>query len=319
MTETRANDPVTSGHSPAEACGGRVVLVVSPHAGRFRDHGRVRDLLSTAGLQVIETLPVDEVERIARWRTVPEEEPPLVVAAGGDGTLGAVANVLAGSEVPLAILPLGTNNDTARSLGIPLDPEDAARLLTTGRLERVDAGYFQPAEGEGRYFVQAATLGINVTFARLATNASFRQRLGRLTYLAAGILALREHQTFTCTITTEDAEERLDLIYLAIINAPVFGGPLGLTLPGADMTNRRLDVLAVEDRSLPHLLLVLVPLFLHRRLPLHTLHLLSGREIRVHSDRPLAVALDGEVQGKVPGTFTLSAASICVVVPPAGG
>jgi len=95
--------------------------------------------------------------------------------------LGAVAGHVAHTGPAQGILPLRTHNDTAQSLGIPRRIEDAVELLVSGKVSTVDAARFVPSAGEPRYFVQAGTLGMEVAFARLATKASVRKRLGRLT------------------------------------------------------------------------------------------------------------------------------------------
>jgi len=89
------------------------------------------------------------------------------------------AGHLAGTENPLGILPLGTGNDFARSLDIPLNPRRAARLLAIGEIARVDLGRLTRPTGAPRYFAHAATVGLNVDFAKLATRASVRGGMRR--------------------------------------------------------------------------------------------------------------------------------------------
>ena len=117
----------------------------------------------------------------------------IAVAAGGDGTIGSVATQIAGSEVALGILPLGTSNDTARSLGLPLDLAAAAAAIASGVPTIVDAGRVlaisssAAADARGTYFLHALTLGMNVEFARLATDLVRGQRWGRLNYAASAL------------------------------------------------------------------------------------------------------------------------------------
>ena len=142
-----------------------------------------------------------------------------VVAAGGDGTIGTTAERLVGTGIPLGILPMGTSNDVARALEIPFDLAAAAAAIAGGVPTRMDAGVVELLPGDGERetgwrrwlrvpaslrpgipagslcFLHAATLGLNVEFARLATDASRRAALGSLTYPAASLEALTHLQT----------------------------------------------------------------------------------------------------------------------------
>lgn len=84
-----------------------------------------------------------------------EGRPSIVVAAGGDGTINAVADAVRGTDVALGVLPVGTMNHFARDLGIPLDPAEAARVIAAGKTALVDVG-----EVNGRCFVNNASLGL---------------------------------------------------------------------------------------------------------------------------------------------------------------
>ena len=118
----------------------------------------------------------------------------LIVAAGGDGTVGAVANFLAYTGAIMGIIPLGTSNDVARSLRLPIRVEDAVHALATGKVATVDLGTFFAENEPPRYFAHAAAMGIDVKFAKLATQVTLRRRLGRFTYAVAAVLALRDRE-----------------------------------------------------------------------------------------------------------------------------
>jgi diacylglycerol kinase family enzyme len=109
------------------------VLVKSPHAGRSRKLARARRALDGDAIVVAEELEIAHLDRPPELLLTPEGTPRLVIAAGGDGTVGSVAGHLAGAENPLGILPLGTGNDFARSLDIPLNPR---RTVTGNRGDR---------------------------------------------------------------------------------------------------------------------------------------------------------------------------------------
>lgn len=293
-----------------------VVLVANAKAGQAGPRvEQAKAALRAVGLRLVEQLAVDELERLPRWLERAAGDRPLVVAAGGDGTVGAVSAHLANQGAVLGILPLGTANDFARSLGIPMDVGAAVRLLTEGQVATVDVGAFTAAGAPPRYFVQAATMGVGVDFARLAAQQAVRRRWGKLTYVAATALALRTARPFACDLRPDGEVRRMRLVHLAVLNAPVFGGVLGLTLPESELADRRLDVLIVEARPWPLLVLAALPLLLGRRPRRRGVRVGQARTLAVHVEQALAVSLDGEVAGELPGSFYLAAKALRVVTP----
>jgi YegS/Rv2252/BmrU family lipid kinase len=291
------------------------VLVTNPNAGRSsRLLGVARDALTRQGVEIVDDIDVRELGRVLDWVARPAGERPLIVAAGGDGTVGAVVGCVADTGAVLGILPLGTSNDVARSLGVPGRIADAASLLVAGKVATVDVGRFAMPDGTGRYFVHAAAMGVDVEFSKLATRPTVRRRLGHLTYAVAGMLAMRRRHPFTCTLHLDGREQEVTVIHLSVVNAPIFGGWLRLALPGSDLDDRRLDVLAVEDMPLHRLVAAAVSVVLRRRLPRGLLLDHTGR-LRVHTETPQGVILDGELAGNIPGDFSVAAEALRVVVP----
>ena len=148
--------------------------------------------MAALGLEVAAESSVDDLQRLPDLLRTNGSLPPIVVAAGGDGTVGAVANAVIGPPAVLGIIPLGTSNDFARSIKIPMKVEKAVRVLAGGRVSRVDAGKLTCDGAQPRHFVHAAAAGINVRFARFATRADLRARFGRLTYAVAMAIALAQ-------------------------------------------------------------------------------------------------------------------------------
>ncbi len=113
----------------------------------------------------------------------------LVLASGGDGTVNEVVNGLAGSHVPLAILPAGTANVLAKELALPWDVHEAARLLAGSRLQRIALGaaVSDAAPDRPRYFISLAGAGSDGEMVR-AVNRTLKKLTGQLAYWAAGFL-----------------------------------------------------------------------------------------------------------------------------------
>lgn len=269
---------------------GPVALIVSPHAGHDDGSEAAAAALRAAGVDIAEQLSVDALDhRLPRGNEWARKGVRAAVAAGGDGTIGAVASQIAGSGVALGILPLGTSNDSARSLGIPLDVEKASEIVAHGLPTPIDAGHVLPAITEpgalsprrrsapasqeqaeemallaahGAFFLHALTLGLNVHFARLATDVARRERWGPLTYAASAIEALTQYDPTPVTLTLSGVAQNdrngqqpgpndeliimRRVIQVAVVNLPVFGGAINLRLPGSRTQRHLFDFVLIE-------------------------------------------------------------------------
>ena len=141
----------------------RACLLVNPVGGTFVKGNESEQVaaiwtqLRAAGIwtEIVETREHEPPGELARKAAL--EGFSMVIACGGDGTVGAVARGLAGTECPLGILPLGTYNNFARSLRLPKDLRSACRVLARGRVRRVDVG----VANDEHYFLEAAGVGID--------------------------------------------------------------------------------------------------------------------------------------------------------------
>ena len=303
--------PVPESERPSS---NELILVVSPGAGRSAKLVRAKKAIKAMGLQIATEIPVKDAALLARLlqRSGPS---PMIVAAGGDGTVGAVADAIVGTPAVLGIIPLGTSNDFARSISVPMHLEHAVQLLARGRISRVDAGRFTGEGEKPRHFVHAAAVGLNVAFARFATRADVRARLGRLTYAAAVALALRERPIFRCEMEWENRKEQSSLVHLAVINAPVFGGFLDLRIPGSDPDDRTLDVIMIEHLPIRRLIRSAIYPAVGVRRGIRGIRTLQVSRLKVRPTESMDVTLDGEVAGKLPGIFEVVPAALRVVTP----
>lgn len=265
----------------------KAIVIYSPHSGRAAQLQEALAYLQQAGIDILHSIPVAALDSLpqqgAIWR---QQGADIAVAAGGDGLIGGVITHIIESGLPLGILPLGTSNDTARSLHIPEQLQQAAEVIEQGHVREIDIGMAQPAEQaplpaddnllaplpahlspqQRAYFAHALTIGVNVEFARMATNVATRQRFGKLTYPIAALELLRNHQPLDVTLrfeglklilqpgTTLSAQEIAELstlqcraLEVAVINAPIFGGSLQITVPDVSLEDRLLDIVVFED------------------------------------------------------------------------
>ncbi len=166
----------------------RVIFNPSARGDRAPDpRRRLQDLDREAELAASSSL--DDARELARRAA--EEGVDVVAAAGGDGTVAAVANGLAGSETALAVLPLGTANVFAYEMGIPGGLRKAWDLIREGTIRRIDLGRATVADGRRRLFIQLAGVGLD---ARIVQDTTFdsKRLLGPLSYLMTGFRLMSE-------------------------------------------------------------------------------------------------------------------------------
>src|SRR5438874_10960067 len=125
----------------------RSIVIHSPHSGRSEKLSQALTYLQEVGVEVIKSISVAELDNQApqggNWR---EQGIEIAIAAGGDGLVGGVITHIAESGLPIGIMPLGTANDIARSLHIPLDLQEAAQVIANGDEHLVDIGVAKHAE-----------------------------------------------------------------------------------------------------------------------------------------------------------------------------
>ena len=294
------------------------VLITSEDSGGADGLTLAREVLDQAGLIIDKIVDVKEAHTL-NPDVRGADEPPLVIAAGGDGTVCAATNIVAGTDAVLAVLPLGTSNDVARSLGIPPDPVEAADVITTGRVCPIDIAQVCLPERPPRVFVNAATVGLNVAFARLATESSLRDRFGGLTYPIAAARALRAYEPFECTIECNGETRTVSAVHVSVSNAPVFGGVLGMRVPGASLTDGLLDIIVIEPLSSARLALAVADAVVGRHDPVHGVHAMRVPRVRISAAPDQEIALDGEVIGQLPAEFEAVRNGLRVLVPGADG
>jgi diacylglycerol kinase family enzyme len=128
-------------------------------------------------------------------------------------------------------------------------------------------------------------------------------------------IAMKKPPVFTCEVEAGGRPERLSLVHLAVINAPIFGGFLDLKLPGASPDDRTLDVIMIEHLAIRRWLRSALYPILHVHRPIHGIRTLQVSRLRVHTERPMELTLDGELDGQTPATFEVVPAGLRVLTP----
>ena len=218
----------------------------------------------------------------------------VVFAGGGDGTVMACVTALAGSGVPMGVLPLGTGNLLARNLGLPLDMVDAIRVGLDGTERHVDVGRFVVGgrEDEGRRFVVMAGLGFDAAMMADAPEG-LKARLGWPAYLVSGLKHLRDRGVEVEIRIDDDSPRRRTARAVIVGNVGRLQGGVVL-FPDAVPDDGRLDVAVLAPRTLLDWGRVIARLALRRRKDDGRLEHLQGRRIEIRARVDLPVELDGD-------------------------
>ncbi|WP_326491758.1 lipid kinase [Myxococcus stipitatus] len=285
---------------------------------------RAKAVLEERGVDLVES---HTVSRSGRLRRVLEQlvarGTRRILIGGGDGTLsGAVAHLL-GREVTLGVLPLGTGNDFARSLGIPPDVEAACDVIARGYVARVDVGL-----ANGRPFLNAASLGLATAIARRLTK-ELKQRAGKLAYPMAAAAEVKDLKHFRVRLWADSQELELDALQLVVGNGRYHGAG-NVVAPDATLDDRRLHVYAVSAPSaaagrdgtgLGQLqdVATLARVALAVRTGEHVEHpsvtSLRAARLYVEANPVQEVNADGELVGMTPMRFEVAPAALRVYAP----
>jgi diacylglycerol kinase family enzyme len=244
-------------------------------------------------------------------QTAVEQGADRVIVAGGDGTVEAIAHVLVGTSTALGILPLGTMNNLAHSVGIPDDLKTALDILTAGKRRRISVGVVQ-----GRIFLEAVSVGIEAQLSPVG-EAHRHRGIGGLVRLAwAGIQVLAQSQAHRITLILDGHCRRVRAWQVTVVNAPHYGLGFTPTLV-TRMDDLRFEVVVARPVSKWGLLRHYWSIMQRRRTLETRVQTFRARHIRIAGAVPLPVAADGQIIGQTPVAIRLWPDALEVIAPPA--
>jgi diacylglycerol kinase (ATP) len=238
-----------------------------------------------------------------------------VVAVGGDGTVQEVINGLlaVGRSAQLGVVPVGTGNDLARSLGLPAEAGSAWRIAVGRATRPTDVALAQNGAGSARWFASAGGIGFDAQVA--AAMAGRRGWLaGRAGYLVTTLVELRRFNNCRLRLLLDGAELERDVLFVAIANGAYYGGGMRIA-PDARPDDGLLEVCVVGDISRLTALRELPNLYrgTHVRNPSVSMH--RAARIEVEGSGSTRVHLDGEPFGTLPLAISISPGALEVAAP----
>ena len=234
-------------------------------------------------------------------------KPDLLILGGGDGTISGLVDLMVGHDVMLGVLPLGTANSFARSLGIPLDIEGAVEVIRTGRPRRIDLGMI-----DNDYYANCAAMGISPKIAETVPHG-LKRVAGRLGYLGWAAYQFLRFRPFTLIVEQNGERERLRVVEVRSSNGPYHGGTE--LVESAEVDSGEIVVQAVCGHVKRRLLVNWAASILRSDYRKEKVREFRGREIRINTIPPLPISIDGEVLARTPVTARIAPGIIEVIAP----
>ena len=286
----------------------RVVVAINPSAsfGATRDVGpALVQTLRAMGHDVTSLQEPDYESLLRTARAAVRSKPDGFIVVGGDGMVNLGANLVAGTKVPLGIVPSGTGNDMARSLGLPFDNTEAAvdalgealqhpaRIIDAARIAYTDDETGTPAE---RWFACALSAGFDATVNERAN--LMHHPKGPSRYIIALGIELAKLKPYHYTLTLDGTEMTVDANMVSIGNGVSLGGGMKIT-PDAKLDDGLLDVLIVKPLSRLNFLRIFPSVFKGTHVRHPKVSILRAENVRIAGDGVVVYA-DGERIGPAP-------------------
>jgi diacylglycerol kinase (ATP) len=264
------------------------------------------ELLSRHGLGDELVEPGSEQDAVEAARDAVDQGYDVVVAAGGDGTIGLVGRQLMGTRTALGILPLGSIMNIPRMLGLPRDPEEAARILADGHVRSIDVGQV----GE-RIFYEAGSVGMHAA----ATRELPLVDRGDYGAIVRSIVAAFRYRPSEMSIELDgDRTISAKAVGVAVANGPYMGPGLAVA-PEALLDDGLFDVRVFLHYTSGELVRYLASIAFGRRAPERRSLTERASRVRITSERPLPARADAQDLGTTPVVFEIRPRVLTVVAP----
>jgi diacylglycerol kinase (ATP) len=285
------------------------LLLINPNSrqGSAADLETGIQKLHEAGITVETVLSTDpaqtEKEISARHKNI-----DFVIVGGGDGTISSTAQSLYRHRLPFAILPLGTANDLARSLGIPGNLDEAFALILGNNLRWIDLGAVND-----HYFFNACHIGLGVSITHELT-PELKKKWGVLSYCKAFINALADSGEFAVELTVDDVRHRMRALEITVGNGRYYGGG-NIVDEKSSIDDGVLRLSCIYPKTVWELLAISPLIRKGKQDKAERTFCISGRHIEVKTPVRMEVHADGEPATQTPAHFKVIAKALQVFAP----
>lgn len=297
----------------------RAKLIGNPGAGNVLESAsrieQVRGYLEEYGIKVDVALAHPKYKAIPIVRKAIKDGYDVVIAMGGDGTLGAVIRGIGRSKMRLGIIPAGTENDIAASLGIPTDLKEACALIASGHTRKLDLGVISTKKQKKFYFFMVAAIGLTATLYPEISEVPE----GKLAGIRDAVMTLLKYKTNPTVYLTLDDDSKIEVetMLVTIANTPVTGVK-NLVAPDASLEDGLLDIAVYPGFTKAELLSYYVKSANVGSTPDGRIQRYRARKIKVKTSPKLDVAAEGTLLGKGSARIKVLHDALWVIAPEPG-
>jgi len=287
----------------------KAVLIVNAHSRKGEAlFLEAKTKLEEAGIELIAAHAVRDPSTLNEVvRLAVRQGAPMVIIGGGDGSLSGTVDDVVDKDCVFAVLPLGTANSFARTIGLPLDLDGAIDAIVNGRRRRIDLGMI-----DGDYFVNAAALGLSPMIGDSVPH-NLKKYLGRLGYLIWAVWCFLRFHPFRLVVHDGTTERRTWATEVRIFNGRFHGG-VELT-DNTDVDSGDIVIQAVTGRSLTRLVWDWYAKFFKLSSRDDMTEEFRGKRLRLETKPPHRISIDGEILARTPVIVEVAQRAIEVVVP----
>ncbi len=284
-------------------------LVVNAHSRKGQDlYREAKEKLEGAGVRITHEFPVkDPNQLIATMKRAVATGAPMIIVGGGDGSLSCTVDDIVDRDVVFALLPLGTANSFARTLGIPLDLDGAITTIATGKRRRVDLGMI-----DSDYFANAAAIGLSTMIGKTVPH-KLKRYLGRVGYLLWAIWCLVKFRPFKLSVDNDGDKRTVWTTEVRIFNGRFHGGVE--LIEDIAIDDGEIVIQAVIGQSKVRLMWDWFAKYFQLPARDAATEEFHGTQLRIDTKPRLKISIDGEVLAKTPVTVAVAHRAIEVVVP----
>lgn len=304
---------------PVEKKPNRVKLIANPGAGDLSQTAsrikQVTGYLLAHGLKVDVALAKPKKEAIPIARKAVRDGYKIIIAMGGDGTIGAVIRGMALSNASLGIIAAGTENDIAGSLGIPEDLEEACALIASGHTRKLDLGQISTRKTKKFYFFNIVAIGLTATLFPIIKEVPE----GKLAGIKEAIVTLLKFESKPKVYLTLDDESKVEVetMLVTIANMPLTGAR-NLVAPDASTDDGLLDVVVYPGFNKADLLAYFAKTAHEGSVPDGAIQRYQARKIKIKTSPKLDVAAEGILLGKGAARIKILPGALRVIAPEPG-